>query len=218
LFCYGPETVHEIESDPARPMTKFFVDFFGREAATLLRGAKLRPGSAVQSLEIDSLRLLFEQLIAEGNVKRPSSAAICAAYLRIVLLKTADAVKPSENRAVSSGTLFHRCRDFIDAHYPKLMTLDDLTRELHIRPSYLCRLFKQFGQPSPFQYLIQKKMNRAAQFLVGEQWTVKQTALELGYKDPYHFSRVFKRHFGHSPVNFVSLSWRTQQGRRPALR
>jgi AraC-like DNA-binding protein len=31
---------------------------------------------------------------------------------------------------------------------------------------------------------------------------IKTIALELGYEDPYHFSRVFKNMMGHSPREF----------------
>jgi AraC-like DNA-binding protein len=51
-------------------------------------------------------------------------------------------------------------------------------------------------------------MARAAETLVLERKSVKETALALGYQDPHHFSRVFKAHFGLSPTQFVAAKLR----------
>lgn len=209
IYCYGPQTKHVMSCDPSKPLVKYFVDFFGNEARSNLAQGNLMPGQALQTLEIESYRLLFEQLLADGSRMTRSRDALCNAYLRLVLLKTIDAVKPSSPRNSSSAESFSRCREFIDRHFQRLHNLDDIARELHVRPAHLCRLFQQFNQPSPFQYLTHQKMTRAVELLMVSGLSVKRTAMELGYEDPYHFSRLFKQRFGHSPKNFIMLSWRT---------
>jgi ABC-type sugar transport system ATPase subunit len=64
------------------------------------------------------------------------------------------------------------------------------------------RRFKaQIGQ-SPNQYFLSVKMDRAKEFLLFTDQEVKDIALELGFSDPYYFSRVFKERTGTSPVHF----------------
>jgi len=48
-------------------------------------------------------------------------------------------------------------------------------------------------------------MNVAAQRLQKPEVLVKQVAYELGFTDPFHFSRAFKRVFGLSPAMFRRL-------------
>lgn len=48
----------------------------------------------------------------------------------------------------------------------------------------------------------------AAELLPIKSLGVMNAALELGYEVPYHFSRLFKKRFDHSPQNFMKLSWR----------
>lgn len=208
LYCYGPQTAHELRSDSNQPMVKYFVDFFGTDCRSLLAKGNLIPGQAVQTFEMENYRTLFEQLLADGSKMSRSRADICNTCLRLILLKTADAVHASSPRESSSAESFSRCREFIDQHFQRLHNLDDIARELHVRPAHLCRLFQQFNQPSPFQYLTHLKMNRAMELLMMSGLSVKSVALEIGYEDPYHFSRLFKRHFGRSPRHFVEQSWR----------
>ena len=49
------------------------------------------------------------------------------------------------------------------------------------------------------------KMNIAAERLRDPGVLVKQVAAELGFDDPFHFSRAFKGVLGLSPENFRRL-------------
>jgi AraC-like DNA-binding protein len=208
LFCYGPGIAHEIMADPAQPMIKYFADFFGEEAGAVLASGGLKPGAALQTLDVETFRILFEQFIAQGSQACGNTPQICASYLRIILLKAAECHKSTAPGLSTAAVNFHRWRDFIDGNFPRLRDLNDIAGELRVRPSYLCRVFKKFGHPSPYRYLTRKKLNLAAELLVGEHLPVKAAAMEAGYSDPYHFSRLFKAHFGHSPLGFVRLSSR----------
>jgi AraC-like DNA-binding protein len=42
-------------------------------------------------------------------------------------------------------------------------------------------------------------MNQAVELLRNGHYSVKQTAQELGFSDPYNFSRAFKRVLGIAP-------------------
>ncbi|TKC57159.1 AraC family transcriptional regulator [Pedobacter hiemivivus] len=51
-------------------------------------------------------------------------------------------------------------------------------------------------------YFIHLKMQRACQFLYANETKIKTIALDLGYEDPFYFSRVFKRYIGMSPKQY----------------
>lgn len=57
----------------------------------------------------------------------------------------------------------------------------------------------------PYQYLMHMKMNTAAQRLQSPNTSVKEVAFELGFGDPFHFFRAFKRVFGMPPSACKSL-------------
>jgi AraC-like DNA-binding protein len=46
-------------------------------------------------------------------------------------------------------------------------------------------------------------MSHAASLLLNSGDLVKNVAYELGYENPFHFSRAFKSVYGNSPENFV---------------
>ena len=83
--------------------------------------------------------------------------------------------------------------------------MDQVARECRVDPAYLCRLFRRYAHQSPYQFLLRLKMNLAAEQLQNPELLIKQVASQLGFSDPFHFSRAFKKIFGLSPEDFRRL-------------
>lgn len=58
---------------------------------------------------------------------------------------------------------------------------------------YLCRIFKKYHGESPYQVLLHRKISAAWLPLRDGQLQVGAVGRELGYDDPLHFSRVFRK-------------------------
>ena len=71
---------------------------------------------------------------------------------------------------------------------------------------YFRRVFKEVTGQSPVQYFNQLRIEYAKrQFQQFHSvFTVKEVAAFSGFKDPYHFSKVFKKHEGISPSEYVA--------------
>lgn len=75
----------------------------------------------------------------------------------------------------------------------------DLSRAAHLSPNYLTALFKaQTGQDLR-GFLAQERIHRAETLLATTDLPIKAVASELGYSDPFTFSRAFKRITGRPP-------------------
>lgn len=98
---------------------------------------------------------------------------------------------------------YQRCRTFVEEHYLSLHSLAQIAADCRIDPAYLCRLFARYDHQSPYQYLTRLRMGHAAQRLQTPGILVKQVAGELGFGDPFHFSRMFRRTFGVSPQHLM---------------
>jgi AraC-like DNA-binding protein len=203
FFIYGPATRHHIVSSPKNPFSKYFLDFFGQEAAGLLSAVSVPPGTAMQVPDLENFRMLLEMVLSEGGRGLRTTPKICAGLLRILLLKMEGAQVPSPMKGSAPMQTFETCRDLIDTRHLEFQDLDEIARAAGLDKSYICRLFKSHGYPSPYSYLIRKKINRAAEWLMTERCQVKEVAERAGFEDPYHFSRIFKREMGQSPRTFT---------------
>jgi AraC-like DNA-binding protein len=84
----------------------------------------------------------------------------------------------------------------------KNLNLYEISQIMELSISHLSALFKEKMHDSPYNYYIFLKMQRACYLLWNSGMNIKTIAAELGYEDPYHFSRVFKNMMGHSPRQF----------------
>jgi AraC-like DNA-binding protein len=206
VFAYGPGIPHDIRCDPARPLVKCFVDFVGRAAPDLMP----LPGNLVRTSAPQRVLRLFEDLITAGQGNTPFSARLCACVLEQLLLTISEtAVEPAVIGSAAFET-YQRCRQYVDDHFLILRGLDELAGQCHIDSAYICRLFKRFDHQSPHQYLVRLKMLEAGRRLQVPGALVKQVSTELGFTDPFQFSRTFRRVIGMSPRSFSRFKVRDQ--------
>ena len=203
IFVYGPGICHEIWTDPKRSLAKYFVDFAGQEANTLLDESELSPGSVVQTSAPSELMKILDNLIENGLKNTRFTQRICALLVEQLLLKIAETRIPFGAPKSAAFETYQRCRRYIEDHHLELGSLRQVAQECYVNPAYLCRLFKRYDHQSPYQYLLRLKMNRAAELLQHSGNQVKEVAEELNFSDPYHFSRTFRSIFGVSPRHFI---------------
>lgn len=211
VFAYGPGIPHTIAVEPADPFVKYFVDFTGSRAAALLCEAGVPPGTHTRVNTPQRLVDDFETLIANIREDTPPIARRCAVFLEYLLLRTASSVRPPDSPASPAFSTYLRCRIILHERALALHALEDLASACHVDKAYLCRLFRRFEGRSPHQCLLRLKMNQAAEWLMAGNRSVKDVAVAVGFNDPYHFSRSFRRTFGTSPSAFVRGAHRSPQ-------
>ncbi|MCE5326405.1 MAG: AraC family transcriptional regulator [Planctomycetaceae bacterium] len=78
----------------------------------------------------------------------------------------------------------------------------ELARMLGVTRQHFCSLCRaQLGR-SPMQELLRLRMEHAAALLTATDVPVARVAPQVGYDDPFVFSRAFKTHFARSPLLF----------------
>ena len=93
---------------------------------------------------------------------------------------------------------------FIEQHYTEDISIHEIAQSIPVSPSYLNRLFQKAMATSPMQHIIWLRLKKAISiFNTTPSISIKETALRCGYSDPYHFSKLFKKHVGVTPTEFI---------------
>jgi AraC-like DNA-binding protein len=205
IFSYGPGVRQDIIANSKDPPVKYFVDFTGEKSEEILRLCRLSAGSAAQVFPATELQSIFDEIIRCGQRSSPLSQELCAKLLECMALEIAESGAPHHTAEALSFTTYRQCRQHIEKNFQRLKTLRQVAQECHLNAAYLCRLFQRYDHQSPFQYLLRLKLNQAAEMLNQPGALVKNVADQIGFGDPYHFSRAFKTVFGISPGAFRRL-------------
>lgn len=94
---------------------------------------------------------------------------------------------------------------YMQDHINENITLNELCFHSNYSQSRFSNLFKQKTGYAPIDYFIQMKMQKASQQLDFTNQSVKEVALNLGFDDPYYFSRRFSKVIGMSPTKYRSI-------------
>jgi len=201
-FTYGPGIAQHITTDPTDLLAKYFVDFAGQRGQRLLNELGLKPGTIIRVSRPGEVQDAFDCLVREGQSSSGMGPALSTAALEYLLLKFAETSSPLDLHHTPAYESYERCRQHILTNFQNLQSLNLIAKECFVDQAYLCRLFRRFDHQTPYQFLMRLKMNVAAQRLHESDLLVKQVAAELGFDDPFHFSRAFKKVFGVSPDTF----------------
>ncbi len=91
---------------------------------------------------------------------------------------------------------------WVNSRMKQTITLAEWARAVGLNPVYFGRIFKRETGLRPMEWLNQRRLQMASQYLSSTRSTVAEIAELCGFSDQFYFSRVFRRHFGHSPIQY----------------
>lgn len=93
-----------------------------------------------------------------------------------------------------------RARDLADARYAEPLTVDDLAAAAGLSRAHFSRAFRRAFGESPHQYLLTRRLERAAALLRTTDRSVAEVCLAVGLQSLGSFTTSFKRMFGMTPT------------------
>ncbi|MBE6703184.1 MAG: helix-turn-helix transcriptional regulator [Ruminococcaceae bacterium] len=78
--------------------------------------------------------------------------------------------------------------------------------------SYFYLLFKKWSGMSPVEYRNRIRMNNAGSLLINSDLSIGEIAALVGFADPFYFSRVFRRAFSMSPLQYRKHGTKDERG------
>jgi len=95
-----------------------------------------------------------------------------------------------------------RAKDLIDARFREPLDVPALARAAHLSPAHFSREFRRAFGETPHQYLLTRRLERAAAFLRNTDRTVMDISLSVGLSSVGSFTTTFTRTFGLSPTAY----------------
>ena len=199
VFAYAPTAHIDMAADSQDPMVKYFLSVAGRGVPGRFKRCGVELGHTRQLAAHAEVTSVLEDLVREGQRSGALARRICDALFELLLLKIEDTATLAPHANEPAREAFLRCKALIDAEAERLATLEEIAAATGVEASSVCRWFRRFQGTSPYQYLLRRKMNIAAEHLVENGGLVKEAAQRVGFADPYHFSRAFKSVHGVAP-------------------
>lgn len=106
------------------------------------------------------------------------------------------------NEAEKSESVIDKVKRHIAQNIENELTCEEIAATVFLNPIYLTRIFKRETGVGVSEYLQQERVRIAKELLAGTNMPVNIVAAKVGYSNFSHFSRMFRKHCGMSPIDF----------------
>jgi AraC family transcriptional regulator of adaptative response / methylphosphotriester-DNA alkyltransferase methyltransferase len=96
--------------------------------------------------------------------------------------------------------------EYIDHNYMAPLTLETLAEVCHGSPYHLHRTFKKVTGITPVDYIQQKRIAKASEYLLTTEQAVAEIALRVGLPNTSYFITLYKKKTGYTPTQFRQLN------------
>lgn len=163
-------------------------------------------GVSNNSLEIITLdnykeiQTLLQQMYSIWNEKKPGYRYECTSMLYHVLYLIKQQTHNDMLQYADANQRINAALDYIHQHYKKeQISIENLARMTSLSEPYFRKLFKRIYQISPNRYIINLRLEYAAQLLQSRLYTIAEVSEKSGFNDVKYFERLFKQKFTITP-------------------
>jgi AraC family transcriptional regulator len=156
--------------------------------------------------QLEAIAILVLTELKQENLGSRLYIDSLANVLAVRLLRQYSASKPQ--LAVYAGGLPQRqlqqILEYIHAHLERDIKLADLAGSIGMSQFHFSHLFKQSIGTSPYQYLLQQRIERAKQLLKQTNRSIVDIAFCCGFNSHSHLSKQFRQLTGMTPKSYRS--------------
>ncbi|EHQ29146.1 helix-turn-helix domain-containing protein [Mucilaginibacter paludis] len=201
-FIIPKNRPHHYGSYQSQPWSIYWAHFVGEHADLIYERYADKNGPDIRPIPYDKKRIdEFNQIISileNSHHSRELEIANISLFHFIASLVYNKETNPAfyDMDAISSSIAFMKqnIHDFF--------SIEELARQQNLSVSHYSKLFKIKTGHSPVQYFNQLKVHKSCEYLYFSSRSIKEICAELGFEDPYYFSRLFKKCTGLSPSNY----------------
>lgn len=194
-----PAGLHHFGIKPCAPNTTYMYvhiyahpkdSVYGAEAQD--SGGMLFINNFINTAEYPNIKSLFEKII-----KTKDDPHVSKAYVTTLLYELSELGLPCHRE-----TLAHLIRRYA-VSLAKIPTNEEIAEHFHVSKRTAETVFKKQYNATLHEYILKYKLDEGKRLLIDfPDMKLHTMARTLGFYDEYHFSRMFKRHFGVSPNKF----------------
>ncbi|MFA6009857.1 MAG: AraC family transcriptional regulator [Desulfobacteraceae bacterium] len=152
----------------------------------------------------DLLKQLATSLIAEFE-QNETADRIYAETLNHTLIAhvlkkySVQGIEPLPQTLKLQPWKLNRIIDYINDNLDEDISLETIARVVDLSPTYFAALFKKSTGLAPHQYVMTRRLEKAKDLLHHTKKTIADIAIQTGFSDQSHLTRLLRRHTGLTP-------------------
>ncbi|RVT73341.1 AraC family transcriptional regulator [Flavobacterium sufflavum] len=198
-FIIPENTAHKYGSSLKDAWSIYWIHFSGNYAATLYKRFST-PGDEAIKIAFDESRINLLNEIIKLLENDFSDEKIELTHFKLIAFLSSLCYSNTLNNTIEDK-ISHSIA-FMKTHLKQVLSIETLANQAFYSVSRYSELFKQKTGYSPIQFFIRLKIQKSCEYLNFTNLNIKEICKEVGFDDPYYFSRMFKKQIGLSPMQY----------------
>jgi len=151
---------------------------------------------------VNDERLSLDKKMLSHEISEVISSATSSASLKDNLTRVFNIHALSDSKIEMKKRVL-QIEQYLSAHFTDDISSELLSSRFGFVPSYLSKIFRRQTGLSPTEYLTRLRIEKAKELLeTKKDLLIRDAANLVGYKDPYYFSKIFKKTTGVWPSQY----------------
>ena len=158
----------------------------------------------ISGLDInDTVRAIMNNIENESIRRDDLSEFSTEVYVRELLVLLYRYINSDKYpKGIHSRTMTEIAARYIVEHYQSNISLEDISRYMHLSPEYFSKKFKQDTGIGFREYLVKIRLRHSVELLAETDMSITDIAFSCGFNSSNYFSNTFTKAFGTSPVRY----------------
>jgi AraC family transcriptional regulator of arabinose operon len=154
----------------------------------------------------DEFERIFHQTKEALHVGKPLNSILKQAKaLELLYILLDNAILENRMNPDAASDNFAKLLAQIIEQPERSLSLKQLSKDLHMHPTYISNRFKELYGKTPIQAHKEIRIHKAKTLLETSQMSVTEIARQTGFSEVPSFTRLFKSHAGCSPLQYRTL-------------
>ncbi|HTG65488.1 MAG TPA: helix-turn-helix domain-containing protein [Flavobacterium sp.] len=198
-FIIPENTAHKYGSSVKDAWSIYWIHFSGNYAATLYKRFSTSVDEAIK-IAFDESRINLLNEIIKLLENDFSDEKIELTHFKLITFLSSLCYSNTLDNTIEDK-ISHSIA-FMKTNLNQVLSIDELANQAFYSVSRYSELFKQKTGYSPIQFFIRLKIQKSCEYLYFTNLNIKEICKEVGFDDPYYFSRMFKKQIGLSPMQY----------------
>ena len=145
---------------------------------------------------------LLKSIIPLADSTHEQSRHLCSLLCTQVVLEIARLRSLNQSPEVAANRYITEALDILQEGYAEPLTASYVAEQLHIHPSYLHRLFREYTSRTMKEHLQRIRIQHAQKLLRETRMSMQEIAAEVGFSNTQQFQQMFRRIVGVRPLDY----------------
>ena len=206
LMVLFPGQWHTYSPDTATGWNEYYIGFEGNFIDQLIKNGFLSKEEQVLEIGLnEGLAALFSQALEVSEADKTASQQYLSGILLHIIGMILSISKNKEFEKDNVAERMEQAKIIMNENVCKEIDPEELAEKLNISYSWFRKMFKEYTGYSPAKYFQELKLRKAKQMLINTTSPVKEICFMLGYTSTEHFSNLFKKNTGFTPLEYRSF-------------